>query len=110
MIGTTLKRILDDKGVNPNELARQIGVSNQTIYGIIKRDNTAVNFGILLKICTALDVDIEVFYRDFISDNPVEPIKPKDEGLDLYNSLDDIDKAEIRGMMKHMLKAEKYKK
>ena len=42
--------------------------------------------------------------------NPVgvEP-EPFDEGIELYKRLDVIDKAEIRGMIKQMLKNPKYK-
>ena len=55
------------KNINVNELSRRTGISNQTIYSIIKRDNMKADFEVLLKICTALDVDIDCFYSDYVS-------------------------------------------
>jgi DNA-binding Xre family transcriptional regulator len=66
MIGKTLDRILKEKGTNVNELAKNIGVSNQTLYSIIKRDNMKIDFELLLKICNELNVNIEKFYDDYI--------------------------------------------
>jgi DNA-binding Xre family transcriptional regulator len=67
MIGKTLQDILESKNINVNELSRRTGISNQTIYSIIKRDNMKVDFEVLLKICAALDVDIECFYSDYVT-------------------------------------------
>lgn len=66
MIGKTLDRILKEKGTNVNELAKNIGVSNQTLYSIIKRDNMKIDFELLLKICNELNVNVEKFYNDYI--------------------------------------------
>lgn len=70
MIGTTLKNLLDDQGVNVNELSRRIGVSAQTLYSIIKRDNMKIDFDILLKICDALHIPVDVFYGDRYMNSP----------------------------------------
>ena len=67
MIGKTLQQILKEKNTNPNELAKKTNISNQTIYSIIKRDNMKIDFEVLLKICSALDVDIERFYSDYLN-------------------------------------------
>ncbi len=78
VIGKTLQRILKEKGMNPNELAKRINVSNQTLYSIIKRDNMKIDFEVLLKICNALDVSVECFYEDYVkekSDNAPEKIE-----------------------------------
>ena len=66
MIGKTLDRILKEKDTNVNELAKNIGVSNQTLYSIIKRDNMKIDFELLLKICNELNVNVEKFYDDYI--------------------------------------------
>lgn len=66
MIGKTLDRILKEKGTNVNELAKNIGVSNQTLYSIIKRDNMKIDFELLLKICNELNINVEKFYDDYI--------------------------------------------
>lgn len=69
MIGKTLQLILDEKGTNVNELSNKIGVSNQTLYSIIKRDNMKIDFEVLLKICRALNVSVERFYSDYCDES-----------------------------------------
>lgn len=66
MIGKTLEKVLKENGTNVNELAKKINVSNQTLYSIIKRDNMKIDFELLLKICNALNVNVERFYNDYI--------------------------------------------
>ena len=66
MIGKTLQNILNEKNVKVSELSRLIGVSDQTLYSIIKRDNMKIDFEVLLKICNALSVDVERFYSDYV--------------------------------------------
>lgn len=72
MIGKTLQAIIEEKGTNINELAKKIGVSNQTLYSIVKRDNMKIDFEVLLKICSVLDVSIERFYADYIASGEVD--------------------------------------
>lgn len=69
MIGKTLKVILEEKGTNANELSKSIGVSCQTIYSIIKRDNMKIDLALLLKICEALNVSLDRFYPDCYNNN-----------------------------------------
>lgn len=76
-IGAKLSELLKNKNSNPNELADSIGVSASTIYSIIKRDNMKVDISILAKICKELNVKMEVFYQEYISDNKI------DENLDI---------------------------
>lgn len=65
MIGKTLQSLLTEKNINVNELSKMINVSNQTLYSIIKRDNMKIDFEILLKICKALNVNVDYFYSDY---------------------------------------------
>lgn len=58
-IGTNLKELISLKGTNVNELAAKAGISPQTLYAIIKRDNTKIDTNILLKLAHALDVPSE---------------------------------------------------
>lgn len=58
-IGTNLKELISLKGTNVNELAAKAGISPQTLYAIIKRDNTKIDTDILLKLSHALDVPSE---------------------------------------------------
>ncbi|MFR6001355.1 helix-turn-helix domain-containing protein [Ruminococcus sp.] len=68
-IGAKLSEILKSQNSNPNELADKIGITSSTIYSIIKRDNMKVDISVLAKICKALNVKMEVFYDEYISDN-----------------------------------------
>lgn len=63
MIGTTLKRFLQERNLNVNELSRRTGISPQTLYSIIKRDSMKIDFDMLLKLCEGLDIPVEVFYE-----------------------------------------------
>ena len=67
-IGKTLSDILSYQKRNPNELAERIGEPSSTIYSIIRRDNMKVDTSILAKICKELNVDMELFYADYIGE------------------------------------------
>lgn len=62
-IGQVLSELLSKKNTNAKALADEIGVTPSTIYSIIKRDNSKVDIDILIKICNALDVSVEYFYK-----------------------------------------------
>ncbi len=61
MIGTTLKRLLEERDMTVSELARRTDVSAQTLYSIIRRDNMKIDFDLLLRICDILAVPLETF-------------------------------------------------
>lgn len=63
MIGTTMKRLLQERSMNVNELSRKTGIHAQTLYSIIKRDNMKIDFEMLVKICEGLEVPLEAFYE-----------------------------------------------
>lgn len=58
-IGANLKELISLKGTNVNELATKAGISPQTLYAIIKRDNSKIDTTLLLKLACALDVPSE---------------------------------------------------
>lgn len=60
-IGSKLKVLIDHRGTNVNRLAREAQVSPQTIYGIIKRDNTKVDINILQSLANELNVTLDYF-------------------------------------------------
>jgi transcriptional regulator with XRE-family HTH domain len=97
VIGSTLQRILDEKGFNVNELSKRSGVSAQTLYSIIKRDNMKVDIDVLIKICRVLNVSIDVFYRDYIDDADFQRSLNKDEMLHVekYRTLDEYGKKAV---------------
>lgn len=72
MIGSTLKKLLAQRGMSVNELSRRVEVPAQTLYSIIKRDNMKIGFDTLLRICSVLDVPVELFSSDagLSSDGP----------------------------------------
>ena len=90
MIGTVLKELIEQRGVSVNELARSIGVSAQTLYSIVKRDNMKVDIEILVKLCNALNVPLEVFYRGLGEErkNWENLCADEKELIDIYRSLD----------------------
>jgi len=61
MIGSTLKQLLAERRMAVGELARRVDVPAQTLYSIIRRDNMKIDFDVLLRICEALDVPVDVF-------------------------------------------------
>ena len=50
-VGKTLKELLNNKGMTAKELSEQTGISINTIYAILKRDNDSIKPESLLKIC-----------------------------------------------------------
>jgi len=87
MIGSTLKVLLEKRKLSVTELARITEIPAQTLYSIIKRDNMKIDFDVLMKICTALNVPIETFY----STSPVAEslLASEAELIRKYRELDD---------------------
>ena len=61
MIGSTLKRLLDERKMAVNELAHRISVPSTTLYSLIRRDNMKIDFDMLLRICGVLGVPVQAF-------------------------------------------------
>lgn len=57
-IGMNFKNILNNKNMTVQYVSRKTGISPNTLYGIIKRDNETVKPDILEKLSKALDVQI----------------------------------------------------
>ena len=64
MIGSTLRQLLAERRMAVGELSRRVDVPAQTLYSIIRRDNMKIDFDVLLRICAALDVPVDVFCAD----------------------------------------------
>lgn len=62
-IGAKLQQLLDEKGKKPGTLASETGISKNTIYAIIKRDNKKVDMAILDAIADNLGVSIDRFFE-----------------------------------------------
>lgn len=121
-IGKRLSDLLLQKNMKVSELAERANVKASTIYSIIKRDNMKVDLDILLSISSVLGVHAEYFkygniynHQQQVSeaalqyDSLIKKIPDIQEAINLYKILDQVDRGEIRGEMKGMLKADKYK-
>ena len=75
-IGKRLEELIIYRGTNVNKVARAAEISPQTIYGIIKRDNTKVDINILMSLARQLDVTL-----DFFSGGEMSPERIEDETL-----------------------------
>ena len=93
-IGDKLERLIDERHTNVNKLAQSINVSPQTIYGIIKRNNTKVDLNVLQAIADELCVTL-----DYFADNQAQkdytftPLEQ--EHIRKYRSLDDYGKKAV---------------
>ncbi len=65
-IGEKLARIIKEKNRNVNDIASSTGVNAQTIYSIIKRNNTKADLDDLFLICDELGISIDEFRSDDI--------------------------------------------
>ena len=72
-IGFKLQQLLDARGKKAGTLASETGVSRNTIYAIIKRDNKKVDRATLDAIAANLGVSIDYFFDD---ESPALPTMP----------------------------------
>lgn len=91
-IGTKLKSLIDYRDTNVNKLAKETNISPQTIYGIIKRDNTKVDIRILQALADNLNVTLDFFATGDTSENSIE----EEEIVSLYKKLDVYGKEAVR--------------
>lgn len=96
-IGKKLAEIIEQKGTNVNELAGRTGITPSTIYSIIKRDNTKVDIQVLISLCEALDVKVEVFYQEYMKNKKAPTLENKREALEeQLNALSNSEKSAIK--------------
>ena len=61
-VGSRLDQLLKQNHKRPGTLAREAGVSKNTVYSILKRDNDKVDPDILTKLSRALNVPLSAFF------------------------------------------------
>ena len=61
-IGKQLEALLKEKNKKPGTLASEIGISKNTLYSIIRRDNDKVSHETLERIAGALGVPVSYFF------------------------------------------------
>ena len=91
------KRI--QRGLSQKAMAEAIGVAQST-YSLYEKGAREPNISKIVKISEVLNISLD----DLFGTEPVV-----DEFISLLERLDEIDRAEISGTVKQMLKAEKYK-
>ena len=104
-----LKIAIKEKGIKPSELAKSTGIDKSSISNYIAGKYKAKHDNIY-SLALALNVS-EAWLSGFNvpqERSVIDSHSTAEEGLQLYYKLDNIDKAEIRGTMKQMLKADKY--
>lgn len=104
-IGKVLKDICKEKNTNVNQISKDTGIPASTIYSIIQRDNDKVNYDTLKSICDYLGADINRFYSEFESEQTCTC-----DIAELYNKLDAVDRADVKGYINGLLRADKYNK
>ena len=93
-------------GMTQKELANLLGVKNSAVSNWEKGVNS-IDIETLFKACTIFKISVSEMYGQYSN----EPTSPSDEIKDIADmalQLDIVDRAEIRGTMKQMLKASKY--
>ena len=72
-MGKRLAALIEQKGTRPGTLAREAGVSKNTIYSMIRRDNDKADAATLAKLAKALGVPVSAFYTDGAQPLPDHP-------------------------------------
>ncbi|MDO4749800.1 MAG: S24 family peptidase [Eubacteriales bacterium] len=88
MIGSTLRQLLQERGMSVSEAARQAGVPIQTLHSIIRRDNMRIDLDLLLRLCDLLEVDLLSFVYGPGEENPSLPNAEERAMLRRYRELD----------------------
>lgn len=109
-IGKRLSDLLTARSENVNSISNQIGVSPQTIYSIIKRDNMKVDFDVLMKLSKALNVSVEYFYEPQISQSAqtvsssekTESAEQTPDKIQLLNDFDSLNDAGQKAALIYM--------
>lgn len=88
-----------NKGLSQKSMAEAIGVAQST-YSLYEKGSREPNIDKIIKIADVLTVSVDELFG-FNSCN--------DSLFDLINKLDAGDRGEVSGMVKQMLKSDKYK-
>ena len=106
MIGSKLKELLEDRGMNVMELSKQAGVSAQTLYSIIKRDNMKIDFDVLVSVCRALGVPVQTFCS---IEGPEQPSVSEWSLISRYRRLDERGRRAVESCIEFELGYEQEK-
>ena len=59
----TLNQILEDKGISQNQLAKDTGISVETIWNFKNNKTTRISFDVLEKVCNYLECEVDDVMR-----------------------------------------------
>ena len=109
-MGDRIKQLREKNGMTQEELGEYLGVQKSAIRKYEKGSVENIKRTSIKKMADLFKVS-PAYLMCF--DEPKEEAstsltEEQQNALDLYSQLDPIDRAEIRGMMKQMLRAEKY--
>ena len=108
-IGKRLEDLIKTRNTNVNELSIKIGISPQTIYSIIKRDNMKVDLDVLFKISKALGVNVDYFYDSGDISDVVDLDNVEYAVYEGYKTLAEDDKRVIADLIKRFNEQSKGK-
>lgn len=99
-IALKIKQIAKEKNIVIKKMLEDIGLGFNTMSNM---KTSMPKADTLARIADYLECPV-----DYLLDRNIKEATPKE--IELYNNLDSLDQAEIRGEIKQMLKADKYKK
>lgn len=106
------KKILDEfKSIRA--FTQTANIPYSTIDTMLKKGIQGTGISTIIKVCSVLSIEIEALCNGEIVEKRknIDALNIlNDEGIKLYKKLDMEDRAEIRGEMKGMLRADKYQK
>lgn len=130
-IGMNLKKALKQYNLTVAELSRKTGISTNTLYAMIRRDNKKIDPNILFLICENSDItifDLIDDYENYMSsyfdlDTSVEDLQIGSyiltqignenmiaEIVDIYHKLNDTGKEVALQRIQELLEIPKYRK
>lgn len=111
-IGRKLKEILKQKKITVRQLAKDSGISENTLYGIIKRDNKTLDPDIAAKIvdCLQISIDELISWDEFIASTKIEfdDMMTRNKLLSSYSSLNTLGRIEAEKRVTELTQIHKY--
>lgn len=109
--GDRLKSAREKKNMSQQDLANKLSITDGTISNY-EKGVAFPRWDKIVRLCDILDIDPNYMFWDDLPEKVKANIKQSSSGSETfysYNQLDTEDRAEIRGEIKQMLKASKYK-
>lgn len=111
-MGERIKQLREKNGMTQEELGEYLGVQKSAIRKYEKGSVENIKRTSIKKMADLFKVSPAYLMCFDEQNKEVVPALTEDQhnALELYSQLDPIDRAEIRGTIKQMLRAEKYRK